>query len=130
MQTKSRPKKDQKTIFFSVEQFIVKTQFEISKYLLSIFMSSNICGGRFGRSVQLVPKTLEVLREKVKQKHGYMGSFAYPINSSNKYVQKVKLNLNDNPNIFSEIIELQENGGSRGIQTQIPNWPIYIGIAA
>ena len=130
MQMKSRPKKDQKTIFFSVEQFIVKTQFEISKYLLSIFMSSNICGGRFGRSVQLVPKTLEVLREKVKQKHGYMGSFDYPINSSNKYVQKVKLNLNDNPNIFSEIIELQENGGSKGIQTQIPNWPIYIGIAA
>ena len=114
---KSRPKKDQKTIFLSVEQFMVKTQFEISKYLLSIFMSSNICGGRFGRSVQLVPKTLEVLREKVKQKHGYMGSFAYPINSSNKYVQKVKLNLNDNPNIFFEIIELQENGASGGIQT-------------
>jgi len=99
MQMKSRPKKEQKTIFLSVEQFIVKTQFEISKYFLSIFMSSNICGGRFGRSVQLVPKTLEVLREKVKQKHGYMGSFAYPINSSNKYIQKVKLNLNDNPNI-------------------------------
>ena len=58
-----------------------------------------------------------------------MWSFAYPINSSYKYVQKVKLNLN-NPNIFFEIIELQENGGSRGIQTQIPNWPIYIGIAA
>ena len=130
MQMKSRPKKDQKTIFFSVEQFIVKTQFEISKYLLSIFMSSNICGGRFGRSVQLVPKTLEVWREKVKRKHGYMWSFVYPINLSYKYVKKVKLNPNSNPNISSEIIELQENGGSRGIQTQIPNWPIYIGIAA
>ena len=59
-----------------------------------------------------------------------MWSFAYPINSSYKYVQKVKLILNDNPNIFSEIIELQENGGSRGISTQIPNWPIYIVIAA
>ena len=59
-----------------------------------------------------------------------MWSFAYPINSSYKYVQKVKLNLKDNPNIFSETIELQENGGSRGIQTQSPNWPIYIGIAA
>ena len=32
------------------------------------------------------------------------------INSSYKYVQKVKLNLNDNPNIFFEIIELQEKG--------------------
>ena len=42
-------------------------------------------------------------------------------NSSYKFVQKVKLNLNDNPNIFSEKIELQENGGGRGIQTQIPN---------
>ena len=30
---------------------------------------------------------------------------------------------NSNPNIFSEIIELQENGGSEDTQTQIPNWP-------
>ena len=68
-------------------------------------MSSNICGSRFGRSVQLVPKTLEVWREKVKRKHGYMWSLAYPINSSYKYVKKVKLNPNSNPNISSEIIE-------------------------
>ena len=59
-----------------------------------------------------------------------MWSFVYPINSSYKYVKKVKLNPNYNPNIFSEISELQANGGSGGIQTQIPNWPIYIGIAA
>ena len=52
------------------------------------------------------------------------------MNSSYKYVKKVKLNPNYNPNIFSELIELQENGGSGGIQTQIPNWPIYIGRAA
>ena len=25
--------------------------------------------------------------------------------------------------VFSEIIELQENGGSEDTQTQIPNWP-------
>ena len=105
MQMRSCPKKDQKTIFLSVEQFIVKTQFEISKYLLSICSSSNICGGRFGRFVQLVPKTLEVWREKVKRKHRYMWSFVYPINSSYKYLKKVKLNTNYNPNIFSEIIE-------------------------
>ena len=37
------------------------------------------------------------------------------------YVKKVKLNPNNNPNIFSEIIELQANRGSGGIQTQIPN---------
>ena len=58
-----------------------------------------------------------------------MWSFVYPINSSYKYVKKVKLIPNYNPNIFPEIIELQENGGIGGIQTQIPNWPIYIGIA-
>ena len=50
-----------------------------------------------------------------------MWSFVYPLNSSYKYVKKVKLNPNHNPNIFSETIELQENGGSRGIQTQSPN---------
>ena len=54
----------------------------------------------------------------------------YPVNSSNKYVKKVKLNINSNPNIFSEIIELQKNGGSGGIQAQIPNCTIYIEIAA
>ena len=51
-----RPEND----FFSVELFIVKTQFEISKYLLSISIGSNICVGHFKRSVQFVPKTLEV----------------------------------------------------------------------
>ena len=96
----------------------------------SIFMSLNICGGRFGRTVQLVPKTLEVWRKKVKRKHGHMWSFVYPLNLSYKYVKKVKLNPNSNPNIFSEIIELQENGGSGGIQAQIPNCTVYIGIAA
>ena len=29
-----------------------------------------------------------------------------------------------------KIIELQENGGSGGIQAQIPNCTVYIGIAA
>ena len=63
------PKKGQKTIFLSVEQFIVKTQFEKSKYLLSIFVSSNIYMGCFGKSVQLIPKTSEVWREKAQRKH-------------------------------------------------------------
>ena len=31
--------------------------------------------------------------------------------------------------ILSEIIELQENGGGGGKQTQIPNFQFYIGIA-
>ena len=59
-----------------------------------------------------------------------MWSFVYPINSSYKYVKKVKANPNYDPNIFFEIIELQENGGTGGIQTQIQNWPTNIGIAA
>ena len=59
-----------------------------------------------------------------------MWSLAYPINSSYKYVKKVKLNPNSNPNIFSEIIEEQKNGSRRGIQAQIPNCTVYIGIAA
>ena len=59
-----------------------------------------------------------------------MWSFVYPINSSYKYVKKVKLIPNYNPNIFPEIIELLENGGSGGIQTQIPNCHFYIGIPA
>ena len=56
-----------------------------------------------------------------------MCSFLYPVNSSYKYVKKVKLNINSNPNIFSEIIELQKNGG---IQAQVPNCTVYIEIAA
>ena len=31
---------------------------------------------------------------------------------------------------MSEIIELQENGGDGGNQTQVPNFQFYIGIAA
>ena len=48
-----------------------------------------------------------------------MWSFVYPINPYYKYVKKMKLNQNYDPNIFFEIIELQENGGTGGIQTQI-----------
>ena len=64
MQMKPRPKKDQKTIFLSAEQFIVKTQFEISKYLLWIFMSSNICRSRLFNSS---PKLWRSKGEKEKK---------------------------------------------------------------
>ena len=63
----------------------------------------------------------------------YYCSIVYPLASQlvlQIYVKKVKLNPNSNPNISSEIIELQENGGSGGIQAQIPNCTVYIGIAA
>ena len=56
--------------------------------------------------------------------------YVYLIKLSYKYVKKVKLNPNHNSNIFSEIIEFQEYGGSGGIQAKIPNCTVYIGIAA
>ena len=43
-QMKSRPKKDQKTIFLSVEQFIVKMQFEIPKCLLQFLWAPIFAG--------------------------------------------------------------------------------------
>ena len=64
------PVKDQKTIFFLLELFIVETQFEINKFLLKIFISPKIWVGCFVWSVLLVPKTLDIWREKVKRKHG------------------------------------------------------------
>ena len=59
-----------------------------------------------------------------------MRSFVYPVKASYKYVKKVKLNPNSNPNIFSEIIEEHKKGGSGSLQAQIPNCTVYIGIAA
>ena len=49
-------------------------------------------------------------------------STVYPLSSQlvlQIYVKKVKLHPNFNPNIFSEIIELQQNGASGGNLTQI-----------
>ena len=40
--------------------------------------------------------------------------------------KKTKTKTNCNPNIFSEIIELQENGGGGGNLTQIPYFQFYI----
>ena len=46
------------------------------------------------------------------------------------YAKKVKLHPKCNPNIFSEIIEKEENGGGGGDLTQIPYFQFYMGIAA
>ena len=67
------------------------------------------------------PQNFGGLKAKSKKKHGQMYSFVCPVNSSYKYVKKVKLRLNCNPNTFSELIVQQKNGGSEGIQTQIPD---------
>ena len=39
----------------------------------------------------------------------------------------MKQRLNSHPNIFSGPISLIRNGDSKGNQTQIPNWQLYIG---
>ena len=44
--------------------------------------------------------------------------------------KKVKLRPNSTPNIFSDIIELQEIGGCGGFQAQILNCAGFIGIGA
>ena len=130
MQMKSRPKKDQKTIFLVSGAIHCENAIWNNQIFAFNFYELKYLRRPFWKICSTHPQNFGGFKGKGKTKAWLYGKFAYPINSSNKYVQKVKLNLNDNPNIFSEIIELQENGGSRGIQTQIPNWPIYIGIAA
>ena len=56
-----------------------------------------------------------------------MWSFVYPLNSSYKYAKKVKLNPNQNPNIFSEIIELQENGAVEVFTLNLLTDPFTLG---
>ena len=87
---KSCPIKDQKMIFFLSGAMHCETAIWNIQIFALNFYELKYLRGRFGRSVQLVPKTLEVWREKVKRKHGYMWSFVYPLNSSYKYVKKVK----------------------------------------
>ena len=55
-----------------------------------------------------------------------MCSFVYPVNSSYKYVKKVKLHSNFNPNILPEIIELQKNWGRGVIQTNFLTKPFTL----
>ena len=46
---------------------------------------------------------------------------------SYKYVKKVKLNINPNPNIFSEIIELQKMGAVEVFQLKFLIAPFTLG---
>ena len=66
--------------------------------------------------------------------HAKYCSTVYPLSSQlvlQIYVKKVKLHPNFNPNIVSEIIELQQNGASGGGNlTQIPHFSFHIGIEA
>ena len=86
--------------------------------------------GLFWKVCSTHPQNFWGLKGKGTKKAWLDMQFCVFVNSSQKYVKKVKLHLNFNPNIFSEIIELRENGGSGGIQAQIPNCTVFIGIAA
>ena len=57
-------------------------------------------------------------------------SCLYRVNSSLKYILKVKLHPNIHPNILSEIIGLHENEGRGGNLGGITNWQLYIGMDA
>ena len=105
-------KKKQKTMFYQWSYSLWKSNLKYPNICFQ-FSWAQIFAAPFWKICSTRPQNfLEVWGEKVKRKHGYMWSFVYPLNSSYKYVKKVKLNPNSYPNIFSEIIKLQENGGS------------------
>ena len=181
-------KKHHKIIFFSVQPFIVKTQFEIWKYLPSKMFLPKYLSCLLHNSVQLVPTcfillycrhcsqksikihweliywwntndpvlhyestvqqvmlcTMGIIFVKfifyrssrgVELKAIYLRRknkvfCLYEVNSSLKYILKVKLHPNIHPNILSEIISLHENEGRGGNLAWISNWQLYIGRAA
>ena len=103
--------------------------------MLSIFMSSNICGGRFGISVQLVPETLEVWRGKVKRKHGYMWSFAYPINCKIWwgtlcwFLSFIALRLGEDEELQVPIKCLSYIRNKCDLETSLESWQQCLGIS-
>ena len=137
-------KKHLKIIFFSVQPFIVKMQFEIWKYLPSKLFLPKYLSCRLHNSVQLVPTHFILFFVKFIFYRSSRGgestaiylrrnnnvSCLYEVISSLKYILKVKLHPNIHPNILSEIIGLHENEGRGGILAKISNWQLYIGRAA
>ena len=83
--------------------------------------------GRFGRSVQLVPKNLENWRETVQRS---MLRFEVLCFFSTRQESETALDYIEILKYFLWNNWTVKNGGRWGIQTQIPYWPIYIGIAA
>ena len=127
-------KKHLKIIFFTVQPFIVKMQFEIWKYLPSKLFLPKYLSCRLQNSVQLVPTCFMFFRgvefTAIYLRRNNNVSCVYEVISSLKYILKVKLNPNIYPNILSEIIGLHENEGRGGNLAQISNWRVYIGRAA
>ena len=127
-------KKHLKIIFFSVQPFIVKMQFEIWKYLPSKLFLPKYLSCRLHNSVQLVPTILftSFLQPASIETDPIANhpSAVDHIQLVPKYISKVKLKRGWSPNILSEIIGLHENEGRGGNLAQISNWQVYIGRAA
>ena len=100
---------------------MVKMKFEIYEYLL-VFSSSQNISFCSEAGVQLVLTCLcsaIVLSSFIKYTEWIVLMILLWCTDSSRptTIKKVKLHPNCNPNIFSEIIELQENGGGGGNQT-------------
>ena len=115
-----------------MQPFIVKTQFEVWKYLpFKIFLPKYL-SYRLRNSVHLAPTFFKLL---------YLLFIFYIAEEEQKCVFSVQSQLVSqihiesesvpiHPNILSEIIGLHKNEGRGGNLAQISNWQLYIGRAA
>ena len=117
--------KKQKTMFYQWSYSLWKSNLKYPN--ISIFLSPNICVGFYGRSGQLVPKNLEIWRETVQRS---MLRFEVLCFFSTRQESETALDYIEILKYFLWNNWTVKNGGRWGIQTQIPYWPIYIGIAA
>ena len=115
---------------------MVKMEFEINEYLLVFFILSKYLMRCSEAGVQLVLTCLcsaIVLSSFICTEWIVLMILVVvwcTDSSRPTTIKKVKLHPICNPNIFSEIIVLHENGGGGGNQTQIPYFQFYMGIAA
>ena len=125
-------KKHIKIIFFSVQPFIVKTQFEVWKYLPYKIFLPKYLSYRLRNSFHLAPTFFKLL---------YLLFIFYIAEEEQKCVLSVQSQLVSqihiesesvpiHPNILSEIIGLHKNEGRGGNLARISNWQLYIGMAA
>ena len=126
-------KKHLKIIFFTVQPFIVKMQFEICKYFPLFFLPLTYLMCCFEASVQLVPKFYSHPSCSLFElKLGLLSILILHKTVFNSYpniIQKWNCTAGNLQIFLSEIIRQQENGGGGGNLTQILYFPFYMGIA-
>ena len=126
-------KKYLKIIFFTVQPFIVKMQFEICKYFPLFFLPLTYLMCCFEASVQLVPKFYSHPSCSLFElKLGLLSILILHKTVFNSYpniIQKWNWTAGNLQIFLSEIIRQQENGGGGGNLTQILYFPFYMGIA-